>query len=218
MTILKRITATFKANLEQVVDQIENQDAVVEAAIREIRQATAKTKVNLQRVRRDRAELERKIADLKTMEQQWQTRALECAADDEHTALICLERRNLCRTKREAMRDALARQIEAETQLEAGLAHSEERVESLTRQRHILRSRESAALAAKSCQPWGDQPIDVDSVFDRWEGRILENEMSSVQVDIDFDPLEQRFSQQEKHKGLKNELEALIQAQENNDE
>ena len=45
MSIFKRLTATFSSRVDQMVSQIENHDAVVEVAIKESRQATAKAKV-----------------------------------------------------------------------------------------------------------------------------------------------------------------------------
>ena len=209
MTMLKRITATLKGSIEQVVDQIENQDAVVEAAIGEMKQTTAKARARLNRVRRDREGMERKLADLKQSENQWEQRAKDCAESDQDTALTCLSRRNQCRSKREALKVAMAQHMEAESKLELEVRRAEERIEEMARQRNLMRSRQSAADAVKTTQEWNAQgPIDVEAVFERWETRIIEAEMVGDAIDID--PLEQRFHQQETQAELKAELQSLM--------
>ena len=219
MTLLKRITATLKANVENVVDQIENQDAVVEAAVGEMRRATAKAKVRLARVRNDREEMEQKITELGKAEKQWRQRARDNAKSDEDTALACLARSKQCHEKRETLKIALARHTEAEAQLEEEVRRAEDRVESMARQRNLMRSRQSAADAVKTTQEWNEQgPIDVDAVFERWESRILETEMISSNIDID--PLEQRFTHDEQKAELRAELKALVgskKKEQNND-
>lgn len=211
MTLLKRITATLKANVENVVDQIENQDAVVEAAVTEMRRATAKAKARLARVRHDREEMEQKIADLIKAEKQWQQRARDNAQSDEETALACLSRSKQCREKQQTLKVALARHSDAEAKLQEEVHRAEERVESMARQRNLMRSRQSAADAVKTAQEWTDQgPINVDAVFERWEGRILEAEMTSSSIDIDIDPLEQQFAREEQKAELRAELQALV--------
>ena len=209
MTMLKRITATLKGSIEQVVDQIENQDAVVVAAIGEMKQTTAKARARLNRVRRDREGMERKMVELKQSENQWEQRAKDCAESDQDTALACLSRRNQCRSKRETLKVAMEQHIEAESKLELEVQRAEQRIEEMARQRNLMRSRQSAAHAVKTTQEWNAQgPIDVEAVFERWETRIIEAEM--VGDSIDIDPLEHRFHQQESQAELQAELQALM--------
>ena len=81
----------------------------------------------------------------------------------------------------------------------------------MARQRNLMRSRQSAADAVKTAQEWTDQgPIDVNAVFERWEGRILEAEMTGSTIDIDIDPLEQQFTREEQKAELRAELKALV--------
>lgn len=217
MTLLKRITATLRANLEQVVDRIENQDALVEAAIHEMRGATARTKARLGRVRHDREELERQIADLAQAERQWERRARATAPTDEETALGCLARRDQCRDRRSALERELDRHRETEARLEAGVRSAEGRMEEMARQRLRMRGRQSAAEALQIAQAWNESgPIDLDAVFERWEGRLLEAEISGQAGD--FDPLERRFRHEERDAELRAELQSLIATQENGHE
>ena len=96
MSLLKRLSATIVSRVDQMVSQIENHDAVVEAAIRESRQAAAKARVRLSRVRGDGEKLQKRIAELRASQTQWTERARSVAADDRDRALECMRCRNEC--------------------------------------------------------------------------------------------------------------------------
>ena len=96
MSVFKRLSATFSSRIDHLVGQIENHDAVVEAAIRDARQAVAKSKVRLSRLKADGIRLRRKRAELLQAESQWTQRAKDSATQDENRALECLRRRQDC--------------------------------------------------------------------------------------------------------------------------
>lgn len=209
MTLLKRITTSVRASVEHLVDQIENQDAIVESAIHEMRQANAAARARLRRVRQDRDQLEAKLSELDTAAAQWQQRAIASSEKDEGLALDCLARRDQCREKCATLRQTLERQAREQGQLEARIAQAEDRVSELVRRRNLLRSRECNAEALRRVEQWPcSGAMEIETVFERWEGRIGGAEPTLEPAEIDA--LEYRFRQAERTSALRAELSDLI--------
>ncbi|QFY89718.1 PspA/IM30 family protein [Magnetovirga frankeli] len=229
MSLIQRITTSLRANIEQAVDQIENQDALIEAAIGEMRQANARARARLGRVQRDRQTLQSRRDELQQAAEQWRQRALRSAAD-ETTALACLQRHNRCTEQCQQLEQDLAQQRLEEDRLRARLEQNERRIGQLSQRRHLLRTRESSLQAERLMQPRQDGPIDVESVFERWEGRLIEAEPVSAScspldsdLGVEFgpefgpeagvaaaDPLAQRFAREEQDKALRRQLQVLL--------
>jgi len=93
MSLMKRISATLTASVDNLVDQVENHDAVIEASIKKARQASADTRVRLGRLQKDGKRLEARIDKLKMDGDKWQERAVGAAKDDQDKALQCLQRK-----------------------------------------------------------------------------------------------------------------------------
>lgn len=209
MRLIQRLTATFKANVEHLVDQIENQDAVISAAIDERRTLTAKAKARLARLRRDHEAIQAKLDELDRAERQWEARAIACAPTDEGAALDCLERRNRCRAQRKELQTALSRLTDTLRHLEQEVHRAEEKIEAMGRQQRLMRGRQAAAEAITSTQEWSDpRAFDVEGLFERWEERVLEVEMACNTPEID--PLERRFERAERDQALRTELKTLM--------
>ena len=83
MSLLKRISATFSASVDDLVTRVENHDAIIESSIRDCRKAAASTRVRLAKEKRDGERLSRLSTEIKTEIEQWKRRAMECASDDE---------------------------------------------------------------------------------------------------------------------------------------
>ena len=93
MKTIKRITTSLCANFDWAITQIENHEALVNVAMRDIQHAGAKAQGQLNRVRKDGEQMRAKLADLKSAEALWADRAVRCAAVDEGKALECVKRR-----------------------------------------------------------------------------------------------------------------------------
>ena len=212
MSLFKRISATVHANLDRAVTRLENHDAVVEVAIREGREALAQAKVRLARVRRDRERLEAQLRKARGDHDAWTQRAR--GSGDEKTALECIRRRRGEERKIQESERSLVRQREMEGRLAADVDQAEGRLRSLSEQRHVMRTRESAAQAMGALSHAEEQSgVDVEEAFERWEVSVTEAELAADHViDSGIDPgdsLERRFEMEEEHASLKAELEAL---------
>lgn len=211
MTMLKRLSTTLFARVDQFVGAIENHDAVIEAAIRDARQAAARAKVRLARVERDGERLRSRLAELRRAEASWTERARAVAGEDEDTALECLRRRRACRRQSQDLQTSLERHAELEDRLVRDIRAAEERLSDMTRQRNLMRSRHSAAEALKSVASIdASVATDLEDAFERWEMQITEAELA-VGSGEPRDPLEREFMAAEEQGDLRAELSELLE-------
>ncbi|KPK40817.1 MAG: hypothetical protein AMJ69_01010 [Gammaproteobacteria bacterium SG8_47] len=210
MSILKRLSATISAQVDHMVSQIENHDAVIEAAIRDARQAAARAKVRLARVKRDGAGLKHKIASLQQAEKQWTDRARSCAATDEDKALACMQRRRECQRQMTVLQQALREHASLEERLDRDIRTAESRLSEMAQQRNLMRTRQSAAEALRSISSLDeDVAIDVNEAFERWEINVTEAELAAGSTEL-TDGIEREFLDVEDKATLRAELDALL--------
>ena len=74
MSIFKRLHTTLRSRVDHMVSEIENHDAVIEAAIREARRSVARSKVRLAGLKGDGMRLRRRLSELRDAERQWTKR------------------------------------------------------------------------------------------------------------------------------------------------
>lgn len=222
MSLIKRISATLSTRVDRLVSELENQDAIVEAGIRDSRQAYARAKVRHSRVVEEGRRLGRKQEDLRHDTAVWRERATTC--DDEDRALECLRRAKQAATQAASVQQILANHADVEQRMQREIRVMRERIESLQHKRHLLRGREAAAEAATCIQRLDDgSSRDLEDAFERWEIKVTEAELtggtlSEADADRLSDPLERDFVAKEERAALQAELAALRQQRRNQDE
>lgn len=211
MNLIHRISATFSSKVDSLVSHVENHDAVVEAALKDTRNALAKARVRLTRVHKDGENLRRKLHELRHMEATWTERAKTTASDNEQKALECVGRRNLCREQASQTAITLKQHEELEANMADSVTRMEQRLTELTQQRNMMRSRHSAADAQRVInQIEGSSAHGIEDIFDRWEMLITETEYASGNLCQQTDALDAGFAKQENSEALKADLAALL--------
>ncbi|NEX22447.1 hypothetical protein G3480_19410 [Thiorhodococcus mannitoliphagus] len=213
MSFFKRVTLTVSSQLEQMIGEIENHDAVVEAGIRESRRLYAKAKVRHARMRQDGERLRRKLDGLRADERTWRERALRCDAkgegEGEEKALACLSRAKRAGSQAESLAETYRRHAEVERHLGREIDGLRQRVETLEHRRALMRSREATADAsARIRETDSGTLLDLNDTFERWEIRLTEAELTTDSI-CDNDPFEAEFAADEERASLRAELEAL---------
>lgn len=210
MSIIKRLSATLVSNIDRVVGEIENNDAVIQATLTELRKKVAAAKVRLAQVHRQEANLNRQIEKRRADEQRWGERAIEAASTDEARALECVRRRQQCRQQAQRLEQGQQHyQLTAE-KLARGVAEGEERLAEMGQKHTLMRARQSTAEALSAANQAGDDFLQqMEDGFDRWEVKILQEEMA-VDSDDMLDPLDREFSNSENDQALRDELAALM--------
>lgn len=206
----QRYRISLSSHMERVLDQVENHEAVVDAAVREAREHAARAQVKLKRVQRDGQALRQRVDTLKADVVKWEDRAKSCAETDRERARECLRRRAAADAEGKRLALEAGEHQRLEAQLTSDLCRVEERVRELQRRRHTMAAREQRASAAVLTNP-GEIGLldDIEDVFERWEGKLTETE---IRADLGSDSFQDAFVQAENDADLDAELEALLAA------
>jgi phage shock protein A len=211
---IQRWTAGFFSQIDSAVTKIENHDGLVTVAIRDAQEARSRARVQLQRVRKDGARLNQQVTKLKEAETSWHERALRIGQTDETRALECLRRKKKAEEQRTELASQLIEHQKTEVRLGQDIGRIDDRVRELSRQRNLLRTRQSRAEALRLVN---DGEVfstgDLDDILDRWEIKVSTSEFQSdISLDDD-DDLEIGFNSEEEAADLRCELQELLESE-----
>ena len=210
MSLYRRISATLTSSVDRAVSKVENHDAIVNAALRDTQQAAARSRVRLERVRKDGLALKNRYESLQNAESRWTERARNVAASDEAKALECLRRRRECETQRRNLKVSIEKHDELEARIAEQVKKIEARIGEVSHQRNMMRSRQSVAEAMRAIHNIeGVSYGEIEDTFDRWEINLGETEIL-VGANTPPDPLDSAFLAEEDNEALRAELETLI--------
>jgi phage shock protein A len=216
MSIFKRLRTTISASVDQMVGDIENHDAVVDMSIKEARQAVARSKVRLAKLKIDGAKLKRRYAELSNAETQWTQRAKNNAEKDENKAIECLRRRNECQQHIAELAETINRHDSLQARLTGDIRTAEQKIAEMMQQRNYMRTRQSAAEALNYISDLDENMVnDTCGAFERWEVKVTESELEAGITDLTLeDSLEREFINSEERDSLKAELASLMERDE----
>ena len=216
MSLIRRISATLTSSVDRAVSKVENHDAIVNAALRDTQQAAARSRVRLERVRKDGRALNSRRLSLEEARDRWTERARHIAASDEPKALECLRRRGDCETQLRKLKDAIENHEELEGRIAEQVKKIEARIGEVTHQRNMMRSRQSVAEAMRAIHNIeGVSYGEVEETFDRWEINLGETEIM-VGAHSPSDPLDSEFLVEEDTEALRAELQLLLASEQEN--
>lgn len=214
MSIFKRLSATLVSSIDQVVGEIENHDAVIQASLNDMRKNVAEAKVRLGHVRREEERLKQQIQEQQQNEQRWRQRAVECAKRDEAKALECVRRSQHCQQHAKRLTQAQTQYEQTAEKLARDIETSEQHLAEIKQKLTLMRARKSTSSAiSATSKPENDSTQLLDETFDRWEINISQAEMAIDTHDI-IDPIEREFITQEQQDELRNELAELLAKEE----
>lgn len=214
MSLIRRITTSISTSVDRAVSKVENHDAIIDAALRETRQAAARSRVRLERVRKDGDGLRNRHRELQLATSRWTERALKIGKTDEPKALECLRRRKDCEKQLLALDDSIARHDELEARIADQVKKIESRIGEVSQQRNMMRSRQSIAEAMRTINNIeGISYGEIEDTFDRWEINLGETEIM-LGAHSPVDPLDTAFLAEEDAAELRQELHALLHTEE----
>jgi len=206
---LKRWTTGVMSRIDSFVAQVENHEALVNEALKDLQHATARAQVQLKRVREDGQRLQRQRAEQREQALCWRERAKRSVEDDVR-AIECLRREKLAQRSVDELEKRMQEHERTEQQLVADVRCLDERLAKLKEQRNLMRTRQSRAEALGVVQGNTVQLTgDIDEMFDRWEIRVAEAESAgSVSLSTE-DSFESEYSSEEEQADLHTELEEM---------
>ncbi|WP_353409094.1 PspA/IM30 family protein [Arenicella sp. 4NH20-0111] len=207
MNLIKRLTTSVTATLEGAVGQLENHDAIIDASIKQTRQAVAKTQARLATLRQQQnayeSQLQLSIEQIKV----WENRAKSLATENESKALQCLTRRNQNEAESNRLKQSIEQQDGLISSVSTNLSTLKTKLDEMTQRHNLMRSRQAVADVSKVTSK-SNISEQLDETFERWESVVLETELA-VSDACCSDPLEAQFAQQEDKAKLLDQLSAL---------
>lgn len=211
MSLIRRISTSITSSVDRAVSKVENHDAIINAALRDTQRAAAKSRVRLERVRKDGNSLKTRYSELQRAVVRWTERAKSVAAKDEAKALECLRRRKDCEAQLSGLRDSIEKHEELETRIADQVKKIEARIGEVAQQRNMMRSRQSVAEAMRTINNIeGVSYGEIEDTFDRWEINLGETEILMGALNTS-DPLDSAFLAEEDTAELRAELEELLE-------
>jgi phage shock protein A len=212
MSLIRRISTSITSSVDRAVSKVENHDAIINAALRDTQQAAARSRVRLERVKKDGHNLRTRHANLKQAVGRWTERARKVAAEDETKALECLRRRKDCETQVRNLEESIEKHDELEARIAEQVKKIEARIGEVAQQRNMMRSRQSVAEAMRTINNIeGVSYGEIEDTFDRWEINLGETEIL-MGATTNTDPLDSAFLAEEDTAELRAELEELLSA------
>lgn len=168
MNAFKRISIALTAQINGLIDQIEDQEAVANAALADIRDSLMKTRFQVKRIQHEQKAFEARITQLRDEEAKWKDRALRTKDENHDRALECVRRLKKTREEIASTEQQLDAHQKLELQLGEDVAKIEARFEELKRKRSLLIARESRAEAMRKVSEVQNNE-NLGGIFDRWE-------------------------------------------------
>lgn len=222
MNLFKRIVTTVHSGVDRTVASMENHEAIVDAALKESREALVRAKARLGRLEKDGKRQHNRVTELTSEIELWAERALACADSDRQKAIACLQRKKQREKALVTAREQLDEHDKIIKRVRGSIDESTNRVEALQQQRNHMRSREAAAQAGSIVYTLdGRMGDDVENAIERWEVKVGQSEIlndSYLSTELSTDDLTEQFNTAEENQRLEAELDALITQGSNNNE
>jgi len=209
MTRWKRWTSGFVASIDSVIAQVENHEAQVESALRELEQGVLRSKVQLTRVQRDGAALRHALTGEHEAVARWRERAKR--EDAEKRALECLRRCKRSETRTTDLERQVTEHERVEQRLCTDIRTLEQRLLELRQQRNTMTTRQSRAEALAIVQGQSEPTGEIHEIFERWELRVAESEVLGGCSQVSIDSFSEEFTSAEEEAELRLELRELKQ-------
>lgn len=210
MSFIKRITATVISRVDQLVTEIENQDAIAQAAIDAMQKTNVEAKLRHQHVVDEAENIRQQISTLQQEIKRWHERAIISAESDEDKALQCITRARACQSKQDKLNITLTQYRQASDKLSRNIELCDQRQSEMKQKLTLMRARQSSCEALNT-----SQTIDHDTEnylrhsFERWETEISRAEIN-MSLEKKSDDLDDEFSLQETQADLCKELQTLV--------
>ncbi len=207
MNLIKRLTTSVTATLDSAVGQLENHDAIIDATVKQTRQAIAKTKARINTLRQQQHTYEVQLNEAQEQASSWTGRATQLAKSDQKKALQCVARRNLCNNEVDRLVKLIDQQKTLINQVSFNLNTLQAKADEMSQKHNLMRSRQAVADVNRAVG-YATKDNNLDDTFERWESAVLEHEITVNNVCLQ-DPLEAEFIEQETNDELLKQLSEL---------
>lgn len=208
MKLIKRLSTSLTATLDSAVGQLENHDAIVEASIKQTRQAVAKTKARINTLRQQQSAYRTQLKEAQDQFDLWTERATKLAESDQEKALQCVTRRNQCEADIGRLTVSESQQTDLIRDVSVNLQTLQKKLDEMTQKHNLMRSRQTVADVNRAMSNVNTEE-SLNETFERWESVVLEHEFA-VSDACSGDALDIELSHQEDEINLLAQLDHIV--------
>lgn len=208
MKLIKRLSTSLTATLDTAVGQLENHDAIVEASIKQTRQAVAKTKARINTLRQQQMAYQTQLKEAREQYDLWTERAASLATTDQDKALQCVARRNQCEADVGRLSYSEKQQGDLIRDVTANCQTLQKKLDEMTQKHNLMRSRQTVADVNRAMSNVSTEE-NLNETFERWESAVLEHEFA-VSDACSGDLLDIELTRQEDQTNLLAQLDSIV--------
>lgn len=208
MKLIKRLSTSLTATLDSAVGQLENHDAIVEASIKQTRQAVAKTKARISTLRQQHQAYLTQLKEAREQFDLWTERATNLAGTDQAKALQCVARRNQCEADIGRLSYSEKQQADLIRDVSSNLQTLQKKLDEMTQKHNSMRSRQTVADVNRVMSNVNSDE-NLNETFERWESVVLEHEFA-VSDACSGDVLDIELTRQEDEFNLLAQLDSIV--------
>ena len=210
MSMFKRITATLSSSIEQVVGEIENHEAVIQATVNDMQKKIVEAKIRLRNACTQEQAMKQKINEQQKQIEVWHKRAIECSEVDGDKALQCVSRARDYLQDKEKLNLILQQYTTTVDKLGQDIKVSEQKLMEMKQKHALMQARQSTSQALNASKNVDSNcDGDLQAPFDRWEMDIGRTEMN-VETVVSPDLIEEEFIAHEQRQSLQQGLNELL--------
>jgi len=209
MKLIKRLSTSITATLDSAVGQLENHDAIVEASIKQTRQAVAKTRARINTLRQQHQAYQAQLKEAKEQYDLWTQRAASLAASDQEK-VQCVARRNQCEADIGRLSYSEKQQADLVRDVTANLQTLQTKLDEMTQKHNLMRSRQTVADVNRAVA-YANTDDNLNDTFERWESTVLEHEFA-VSDACSRDSLDLELTREEDEANLLAQLSVITQS------
>ncbi len=212
MKRLQRWTLGICSGVSETLGELENHEAVTQAALSDMRRSLARAQARAGSLRRHHEQLMNQSSRSLDEAQRWRTRAqLEV---QEGPAVECLRRSRAADQKSQLLRKRAEEGRAQLEEVEAQVRKEEARFVELQSKHRLFQARQAAAHASSACAQSLGKSSRVDEVFERWELKISEQQYRPEDhLESDFDAFSDNYERKEEEAALLAEWRELRESE-----
>lgn len=209
MNSLKRLFISLKSQVDVIVDDFENHEAVAGVAIKELEEWRGKTRIHQHRLQTLIGQFEASLTELHKEADTWAARAVKTKETDQPKALECVKRMVSAQQQIKTLETQRQNAQSQHTQLAADLNTVQTRLQTLNTQKAVFAARQNRLHLQTALKSGDSNPLaEAQKVFNRWEEAITGAECGYPEP-ISQDPFADAFAQAEETLELNRILAAL---------
>lgn len=212
MSRLKRTLGAIFVRVDQVIGEIENQEAVIAAAIDDHARKITRAKVECSRLSEQATKVAGQVEALGEKHALWESRAIREADKNESRALACIQQAELAAQQIERLAKMEVDYRNAVEKMAREIRKGETQLQELRQKHQLLKARQLTADAMGQFREIDGAHIDdIEASFDRWEVKIghAEYDASPELFDVEAADLEGVFVREENEVRLRARLDEL---------